>query len=191
MSRHVKNLDELSEFSPQMLAGVERAVQLVRPKHAEQCRRDVKDAVRMIASLPDFVPQRVINQQLQNITAKLNAAQAMIDQLSPAWRRLLRAEELPDISKRAKTLANTFSAEERKRSGGAPNKRKAVAEKMIAAEQAFDLLTDHGDREPMVTRDGEYYRLARMLIEIATGRNFTGDIERALREVKRNQPHNS
>ena len=109
MARHIKNLAALPEFSPAMLDDVERVVQLVRPdtEQIEQCRRDVMDAIRMIASLPAYVPPRVVKKRLNDITANLRAARTAINEVPLAWRNLLHVEdnflsELARLSKKPK-----------------------------------------------------------------------------------------
>jgi hypothetical protein len=192
MARHIKNLDDLPEFSPTMLDRVERAMQLVRPEkeNVVQCRRDVMDAIRMIATLPAYVPPRVVEKQLRDIAGKLKAARASIDELPLGWRSQLRADnflnELARITERSEELATGVSLATTKRSGGGRGERTAALQKRIAAEQAFDLLCDWGGRPPTLTKDGEYLSLAGMLFRIATGRKSEGEMGRACGQVFKN-----
>ena len=139
----------------------------------------------MIATLPPYVPPSVLKRQLSEVTAKLKAARTAINELPPVWRNLLHASHLPSellrVSKKRKELASSISA--KKRSGGDPGKRRAAIQKRIAAEQAFDLLDDYGGQPPTLTKNGKYYRLAGMLIEVATERESAGDMEDACTRV--------
>jgi hypothetical protein len=148
------------------------------------------DAIRMIATLPAYVPPSVVEKQLRDIAGKLKAARASIDELPPGWRNQLRSDnflkELADVVERSEELATGISLATTKRSGGGRGERAAAIQKRIAAEQAFDLLYDWGGRPPTLTKDGEYLWLAGMLFRIATGRRSEGEMGRACGQVLRN-----
>ena len=187
MPRHIKNLEALPEFPPTVLDGVKRILQLVRPEkeNIERCRRDVMDGIRMIASMPPYVPPSVLKRQLSKVTAEMKAARKAINELPSGWRGLLDADiflnELARVIQKSEELASCIRV--KKRGGGDPRKRTAAFQKNFAAGQAFDLLNDWGGRTPTLTKDGEYYRLTEMLMKIATERKSAGDVERACARV--------
>ena len=178
-----QKLEELPKVSPAISDGVEHILQLVRPdaEHTDRCRRDVMDAIRMIANLPTYVPPGTVKKQLQDVAVKLKAAHVSINKLPSAWRNLLLANELMRLRGKSEELAGVIST--KGRSGGDPSRRTVAFQKQIAAEQAYDLLTDHGGRVATSTRGGEYCRIAALLMEIATGRK--SDVERACAQVLR------
>lgn len=168
---------------------IERILQLIRanPEHAEQCRREVAATIRMIADLPPYTPPSVVRRQLQDISAKLRAAQSAIDELAPGgWRMLLRAgslvDELKRVGARATDLASSITAA--KHSGGGRETRTDAMRKHVAADRGFDLLTRYGHCTPTSTRGGEFCQLAALLVEAATGQKM--DLERACADVIKN-----
>jgi hypothetical protein len=190
MARHVKNWESLPGLSPTMSDGVVQILQLVKPDKGDigRCRRDAMDALRMIGSLPPFVSTGVVKKQLSKVAAELKAVRMAINKLPLAWQNGLNVanllSELACVSQRAEETANCLLVN--KRSGGDRSKRTAALQKQIAAEQAFDLLNDWGRRTPSLTKNGEYHQLTGMLIEIAIGRKFVGDVERACARVIHN-----
>ena len=116
MARHIKNWEELPKVSPAMSDGVEHILQLVRPdaEHTDRCRRDVMDAIRMIANLPTYVPPGTVKKQLQDVAVKLKAAHVSINKLPSAWRNLLLANELMRIRGKAEELAGVVSTKGRR-----------------------------------------------------------------------------
>jgi hypothetical protein len=210
VARHIKNLDKLPKFPPEMSDGVERIMQLLRPdnQHHDQCRRDVMDAIRMIADLPAYLPPSIVKKRLNDITANLRAARTAINELpfTLLHRRLSRLRrirtlrpagrtggrqdrflnELVRVSEASEEFARSAFSTTKRGSGGGRSERKAAMQKQVAAEQAFDLLTDWGHRKPSLTKDGEYLELAGMLFNIATGRKSAGEMGRACAQVIRN-----
>jgi hypothetical protein len=178
MSRYVKNLESPPEVD------VERILQLVQPdkKGIDQCQRDARDAIRMIAMLPPFMPPGTIKKQLAKIVAKLQAACEAIDELPREWRSAVPGKELARICGDIDELNGRFLVA--KRSGGGRLNRRAAIQGKIAAEQAFDLLNDYGRRVPTSTRRGKYCQITALLIEIATGRQVGAEsVERACARI--------
>jgi hypothetical protein len=196
MPRFIKNLEILPEFSPEMSAGVVRVLKLVRPNKNDHdaCRRDAMDAIRMICGMGDMILPSDLKQRLFKAATQLNVARAAISKLpmglQKQWNAALLLSQMEIFSKKSKGAANSLLVN--KRSGGSPRNRVAALKKQFAAGQASDLLTDWGHRRPTLTKDGEYHRLTKMLIEIATGQSSAGDVERAcayiVRSIKTSDP---
>jgi hypothetical protein len=190
MARHVKNWESLPELSPAMSDAVKGVLELVRPKKdaTDQCQRDVIDAIRMIENLPPFLSPGVVKKQLSKVVTELKAARTAISKLPLGWRRPLLVDDflskLAHVIQKSDDMANYISVT--KRSGGSQRTRTVAFKKQIAAEQAFDLLNDWGRRRPTLTKGGDYHQLTGMLIEVAIGRNFVGDVERACARVIHN-----
>jgi hypothetical protein len=163
-------------------AWVERAFDLINPdpKHATQCRVDIATTISLL------VPPNVVKRQLENVAAKLRAAQMAIDELAPSgWQALLHSEVLVDEIERASVRASELAAgtTPAKRSGGGRSERTEAMRKRIAADRAFDLLISYGHCTPTATRKGKYVRLATLLCEGATLQKM--NLERACADVIR------
>ena len=188
MTRHIKNWEDLP---PKLMPdGVERILQLVRPAEgdADRCRHDVAFAIRMIAALPPFVPPGTIRKLLEDITAKLQAVRTAIDELPHGWRMVLRAEEgLDRVIKKSEELVASISVP--KRSGGAPDTRRLTIQKHLAAEQALDLMSDYARGRSLTSmKNGEYCRIAALLLEMATARRRQAAGEGGRRTERRQRP---
>ncbi|MDB5609645.1 MAG: hypothetical protein JWP25_6545 [Bradyrhizobium sp.] len=187
MPRFLKNLDPLPAFSPAMSEGITRVLTLVRPKKQDHdaCRRDAMDAIRMIGGLEDLIPPSVLKQRLFKADTQLNAARAAIVKLPMGvqiqWNAATLLGEMARFSQTCKDTADGLSV--KTLSGGSLKNHVAAIQKQFAAGQAFDLLTDWGHRRPTLTRNGEYHRLTKLLIEIATGHAPVGDVERACARI--------
>jgi hypothetical protein len=170
-------------------AWVERAFDLINPdpKHATQCRVDIATTISLLDCQPPFVPPNVVRRQLENIAAKLQAAQTAIGELTPSkWQAaLLHSKDLVGEIERARVRASELAADitPAKRSGGGRNKREEAMRKLLAADRAFDLLIFYGHSTPTATRKGKYVRLATLLCEGATLQKM--NLERACADVIR------
>jgi hypothetical protein len=192
MTRFVKRWTSLSEAmgwdGPPDSSAIERVLKIVRPgKRQEDCRRDIIDSIRMITKLkPDVAPPGAMRKQLREIASTLKKVRHAINKLSSVWRQRLNLDdfliELTRVHQTSDDLADKMNV---RRSGGDPSKRTAAAQKLIAAERAFDILNDWGHRQPSLTKNGDYYQLTSVLFEIATGRR-SGDVERACTTVLEN-----
>ena len=185
MTRFVKRWASLSEAmgwdGPPDSSAIERVLKMVHPgKRQEDCRRDIIDSIRVIAKLkPDVAPPGATKKQLLEVASTLKKARYAINKLPPVWHQRLNPDgllsELGRVHQTSAELADKMNV---RRSGGDPSKRTAAAQKLIAAERAFDILNDWGRSTPSLTKNGDYYQLASVLFEIATGRR-SGNMERA------------
>jgi hypothetical protein len=187
MRHSVRNLDSLADLTPKMSSGVETIIQFLGPeKHdIDQCRRDVRDAIRMIGGLPPSRPPSFVKNQLLKIATKLKAAETEINKMPLGWRHGLDLETLLSDMDRARTNCEGtgHSLLAKSRGGGSQASRTAARLKLIAAGYAADLLIDWGHRKPSLTKSGKFHQLTIMLIETATGRQFSGDVERACAQI--------
>jgi hypothetical protein len=187
MPRFIKNLAPLPEFSPEMSAGVERVLKLVRPNKEDHdaCRRDAMDAIRMIGEMRNMLSPRELKERLFKAATQLKAARAAISKLplgvQAQWNAAPLLSEMAAFSQKSEHTADCLLV--KKRNGGSLEKHNAASRKQCAAGQAFDLLTDWGHRRATLTKNGEYHRLTEMLIEIATGQSSAGDVERACARI--------
>lgn len=169
MTRHVEPIKLLlaRPGPPFSQAIIEHIVKLVWP-HSEQTAQrqfDIVTAAHLIACVPDYVSQTVERRQLQDVAAKLEAAQAAIDALPVITHWRLRPDaSIIETAKRAAKLAGGITV---KRGKGSPKKHTVALQKRIAAEQAFDLL--RGRNKLTTMPHGIYYRVAASLFELGTG----------------------
>jgi hypothetical protein len=164
------------KFSP---AIIDHILKLVRPQteEAQRCKQKIIFAATLIAELPDYVSPTVERRLLQEIVAKLEAAQAAIVAL-PWWSggqlQRLTGPVITETTNRAAKLADRITA----RSGkGSPKKHTLAQQKQIAAEKAIDILRG---RKLTTMSDGIYCRVASSLFELGTGRALS---ERALEKA--------
>lgn len=160
---------------------IEEVLNLVRPgKEHDRVRQHIINSISRIEALkPDVAPPGAARRQLGKVVSALKKARAAINSLPPTWCRQLDPEtflgETNRIVRTGEDLAKNMRV---RRSGGAPPKRAAAAQKLVAAELAFDLINGWGDHSPALTKSGDFQQLAGLLFKIATGRP-SGDMERA------------
>lgn len=121
------------------------------------------------------VTARAEKKYLTRAAADLRRAARSLDEAG-LWDERALLGELDRAALRCEGLAEKICV---KRSGGRGGPQLA-AQKRIAADEAFDLLLDYGERTPTLTKGGDYFKLAGMLFEAATGRR--SDLTRACLE---------
>jgi hypothetical protein len=138
-------------------------------------------SVLLIISEDHYVAPGVVKQQLQDICAKLKAAQAAIDELAPRWKEMLDASpSISETARRAVILADSIVVP--KRSGGSSKIRTLAMQKRFAAERALVLMKKYRSGHKLTSmRNGDFYRVAAALFKIATGRQ--SDMARACAKV--------
>jgi hypothetical protein len=143
------------------------------------------DAIRMIDDMRGMISPRDLKERLIKVANSLKAARTAINELPSGlqnqWNAATLLREMTEFSQKSEGTANSLLV--KARGGGSPRRRVAAHQKLFAAGQAFDLLTDWGRRRPTLTKNGEYHRLTGMLIEIATGQASAGDVERACARI--------
>jgi hypothetical protein len=160
----------------------EWVIQRLKPDHVTtQCRVDVMTSVLLMISEPDYVAPGLVKQQLQDIGAKLKAAQAAIDELAPRWKEMLHASpSINETMRRAVKLAGSIVVP--KRSGGSSKVRTLAMQKRFAAERALVLMKKYRSGHKSTSmKNGDFYRIAAALFKLATGRE--SDMSRACAKV--------
>lgn len=149
---------------------LDRAVTLIGTD-TTQARLHIAATVEIVALLPDFVAPNVVRRQLDDVVAKLVAAQSVIDALPHGWQKMLMhvVDGIGHASATAADLANSIPGAPR--SGGSKFVRTDAMRKSIAATHALWLLQHYN-----VNRR-HHRRLAALLFEMATGR--AADLKRA------------
>jgi hypothetical protein len=141
----------------------------------------------MIGEMRNLLSPRELKERLFNAETKLKAAETAISKLPlgvrSQWNAASLLRELVTFRLNSRGTADSLLV--KTRNGGSSEKRDAANRKLFAAGQAFDLLTDWGNRRPTLTKNGEYHRLTKMLIIIATGDSSAGDVERACARIMR------
>jgi hypothetical protein len=144
-------------------AGVEEIVRLVRPRNVERFRRAARAAVEAARHPIPMVTAREEKRNLLKVAARLTAARRIAGELFDG-RGLAR-----ELDRLVADCEGKIAKIKVERSGGRGGD--LVAEqKRVAAERAFDLLLEHGHRQPTLTKDGDYIKLAALLFRVATGR---------------------
>lgn len=147
--------------------GVDQIVALINPTGGPPFRRSVADCRRAVERAVSMIRDPLVaetaaseRKRLTRAEAKLRAARAAVGD-NPALAAVLEGA----VAKHRDAIEKL----PKERSGG-PGGRLAAAQKMVAAEKAFDLLLEHGGREPTLTKGGDYFELANLLHRVATGK---------------------
>jgi hypothetical protein len=190
MRRSITNLEELPDLTLGQSGGVDELMKLLGPpkEGSNDCRRDVRDALRMIGGMLPLMPTRLLRNHLTAVATKLTAVIAEINKLPRGVRASVYSDTfLKDLDHfRASSEGTAKALSGKKRSGGSHERHVTAIIKRIAAGYAFDLLTKWTSRAPSLTKDGKYYTLTKALIEVATDCPFIGNVERACAYVLHN-----
>jgi hypothetical protein len=174
-------------------ADVKRVLEILHlhpsSEHAPRCREATINALRTIKSMNtnDFPSAGATRTKLHKVAKTSKTAHAAICNL-PSYYRLtldpggILCEQLERVHRASKAFTSKVVV---RRSGG---RRAAAQLKLIAADHAVYLLMHYSkhkgnDRRwpATLTRRGPYFKLAGLLLEIATG-GAPGDMERACRK---------
>jgi hypothetical protein len=157
-------------------ADIERLIDLVRPAAAEKehCRRFLRDSVELIANEPRRgVAASVVRKRLSALADKLKRNFAEVDDLPQhVTDRVFgdRRQCLAFLQELEFGRAACARGATEPQDGGHRQARREYSRQLIAAAKAFAAILKWGNREPLLTKGGDYFALASLMFEFATGK---------------------